>query len=93
MANDYSTKPSMIEVDELADHLCSLYDNSSYRKWYCRVIYELGVNRVKTLVAMCSDAKEPAKLFTKRANAELKAKLNKERLQIEKDLHKGKFGL
>jgi len=93
IANDNRLKPSLIEVDELADKLCSQYNNYGYRKWYCRVIYTLGIHRVEIIAADCRDADEPGRLFTIRANAELKAKLNKEKLQIKKDLYEGRFGL
>lgn len=67
-------------VDETAEMLCVEYNNSDFRKWYCKVIMQLGVHRVRELVGICSDASDPAKLFSKRAKQEMKAKEGLERL-------------
>lgn len=67
-------------VDSLANELCSEYGNAKFYKWYCKVINVLGVERVLALRGMCSDAKQPGQLFSRRANQELKEKQGKQKL-------------
>jgi hypothetical protein len=63
-------------ISQLAKSLCEQYHNHPYYKWYCKVIYELGIERVLLIQARASDSKQPGKLFTKIANEELAVKLN-----------------
>ena len=74
-------------VDSLANELCSEYGNAKFYKWYCKVINVLGVERVLALRGMCSDAKQPGQLFSRRANQEMQTKLNKQRLDELKGNH------
>jgi hypothetical protein len=50
-------------VDDLADELIAKYDNHDYRKWYCAVINEFGVARVKKWRDRSEDGDSPAHLF------------------------------
>lgn len=54
-------------VDRLADELASEYSNVKYRAWYCKVIYEFGVQQVHEWRRRASEGREPAKLFSKYA--------------------------
>lgn len=67
-------------VDSLANELCSEYGNAKFYKWYCKVINTLGVERVLALRGMCSDAKAPGQLFSKRANQEMSQRSAKSKL-------------
>ena len=58
-------------VDSLADELCHEYSNTDFRKWYCNIIYELGLPRVNEIRGRCRDAKQPGRLFSKLAKAEI----------------------
>jgi hypothetical protein len=58
----------MSEVDSLADLLVEAYDNSQYRRWYCKIIYEFGIPQVQEWFRRAKEGKEPAKLFTAYVN-------------------------
>lgn len=60
-----SRKPSMEEVDDLAQELCKQFNNYGYFKWYCSIIWKLGIDRVKELQGRVRDAKLAGRLFTK----------------------------
>ncbi len=68
------------EVDQYAGYLAREFNNTGYRKWYCMLIYELGINRVKELEGRVSDARDPGKLFSCLAGQELNAKKVQDRL-------------
>lgn len=68
-------KPTIIEVDKLANELVAEYGNPLYFKWYCSAINQLGVQRINELRGMVSDAKQPGKLFSKRAKEEMRKKV------------------
>ncbi len=68
-------KPSISEVDRLAKELIAEYGNPEYFKWYCAAINQLGVQRVNELRGMVSDAKQPGRLFSKRAKEEMRKKV------------------
>jgi hypothetical protein len=57
-------RPGITAVDKLADTLVDAYDNSQYRTWYCRIIYELGVKKVEELHERAKAGREPKKLFS-----------------------------
>jgi hypothetical protein len=59
-------------VDEKAKELCQLYNNFAFFKWYCIVVDILGIERIEVIQARCSDAKNPAALFSKLASQEAK---------------------
>jgi hypothetical protein len=52
-------------VDRLANELVAEYSNPKYRVWYCKVIYEFGVERVLEWRNRALEGREPAKLFSK----------------------------
>lgn len=54
-------------VDRLADELASEYSNIKYRAWYCKVIYEFGVQQVLEWRSRASEGRDPARLFSKYA--------------------------
>jgi hypothetical protein len=64
-------KPSLQEVDDLANELCKQFRNFDFFRWYCKVIYTLGVDRVLILRARVSDSKLPGKLFSEYAKEDL----------------------
>jgi len=57
-------KPSLEKVDKLADELCSEYDNFGFRKWYCKVINDYGIERVTAWQENSRSGATPAKLFS-----------------------------
>jgi hypothetical protein len=71
-------RPSLQEVDDLASELCDLFKNDKYFRWYCKIIYALGIDRVVILKSRVSDAKLPGRLFTKYVKQDL-AKLEAQR--------------
>lgn len=74
-------KQSTAEIDALADELTVEYQNLKFRKWYCKVIYVLGVERVLELRSRCADAKYKGALFSKLANEEMVARENSQKLK------------
>lgn len=52
------------EVDNLADKLAADFDNPLWRKWYCGVINEFGVERVEYWYARSMSANAPGRLFS-----------------------------
>lgn len=66
MAND--RKPTIKEVEDLANRICSEFNNSKYFSWYCGVIYDFGISTIEDLMKRVSDADYPGKLFTKIIN-------------------------
>ncbi len=54
-------------VDRLADELASEYSNIKYRAWYCKVIYEFGVQQILEWRSRASEGRDPARLFSKYA--------------------------
>ncbi|MFT4532259.1 MAG: hypothetical protein ACI9T8_000270 [Candidatus Saccharimonadales bacterium] len=54
-------------VDALADELVKEYSNPGYRKWYCKVIYDNGIERVLEWRRRAEEGDYPAKLFSKYA--------------------------
>jgi hypothetical protein len=57
-------RPEMVIVDSLVDELVKEYDNPGFRRWYCGVIYEFGLDRVGEWRRRASDGKTPARLFS-----------------------------
>lgn len=56
-------KPPIDSVDELADELATDYSNPNYRTWYCGVIYEFGIEKVRYWQQKASNGNFPGKLF------------------------------
>lgn len=52
-------------VDKFADELATTYNNIAFRRWYCGVIYEFGVAKVKEWQQRAKEGKQPARLFSK----------------------------
>lgn len=65
-------QPTVQQVDDLANELCTMFSNHEYFKWYCAAIWKLGERRVKELSARVSDAQDPGRLFTKLLKEDLK---------------------
>lgn len=66
-------------VDELVDDLVKRYKNPEFRKWYCKLVYNIGPSRVNEIQGRVQGAQDEAKLFSKLANQELKRVLNKKK--------------
>lgn len=73
-------KPTLIEVDSLANEICTEYSNHDFYRWYCKVINVLGVRRVNEIRSMYRDARQARHLFSKRASEEMKVKLAQQKL-------------
>lgn len=56
-------KPTVEGVDLLADELAAEYSNVAYRAWYCRIIYQFGIDRVRYWQLRASSGDHPGKLF------------------------------
>lgn len=87
---------SIMEVSDEADRLAKKFENKRYRRYYCKVIYWIGLERVHLIEARVSDSKYPERLFTKIANQEValakqKAQ-NHAKIEAFKDM-KGAYGL
>lgn len=70
---------TLSEVDNLAQELCKDYNNPGFHKWYCKVIHTLGAKEVRNLRNRASDAKYPARLFSKMARERM-AEITKEEI-------------
>ena len=82
IANDnwqLDRKPSITDVDALAKELCAEYDNFAFFRWYCLVINILGLERISTIRARCSDAPNKGHLFSRIASEEAKKKVGIDR--------------
>lgn len=52
------------EVDRLADELVAEYSNSEFRKWYCALINQHGIERVMYWRGKAASGNNPARLFS-----------------------------
>jgi hypothetical protein len=68
-------------VDTLAAELAQEYSNLGFLKWYCRAIYDLGLERISAIRARVKDARSPGKLFSHYVKQERLALMNKHRLE------------
>ena len=57
-------KPSIAVVDSVADSLVKEYGNPQYRRWYCGIIYEFGLDKVEEWRKRASEGNTPARLFS-----------------------------
>lgn len=69
-------KPMINEVEQYAHELASRFHNLGFFKWYCKVIHDLGIARVRELVGRVEGSDYEARLFSRLAEEELKV-LNK----------------
>lgn len=67
-------KPSIGEVDALADELASRYENYSFIKWYCKVINTLGIQKTRELAERADESKSPGRLFSTLAKEAMQSK-------------------
>ncbi len=67
-------KPTILEVDELADKLVAAFGNPDYRPWYCKRINQMGTNNIENIFARVNDATKvhKGKLFTTLLNQSYK---------------------
>lgn len=76
------------EVDRIADELVKMFNNPSFRKWYCNIIITLGVSKIEDLKSKVVDGDNPGKLFSHYAKQEKNALFNAWRLnQLRDELH------
>lgn len=75
-------RPTILEADELVDELIHVLNNAEYRRWYYKLVYELGTTAVRNILARVSDAKvaHKGRLFSAIANEALKIKQAKKKL-------------
>ena len=66
-------------VDEFVDGLVRRYKNPEFRRWYCKLVYNIGPYRINEIQGRVQGAKDEAKLFSKLANQELQLVLNKKK--------------
>jgi hypothetical protein len=78
-------KPRLSDVDELADLLVESYGNSDYRQWYCKVIYEFGVQRVLEWYKRAESGREPGKVFTTYVNQARTVRKLKQSLEYDNE--------
>lgn len=57
-------QPPINAVDRIADSLVKEYANPGFRRWYCGIIYEFGIQQVFEWQSRAKEGKEPAKLFS-----------------------------
>ena len=84
-ANWNNHKPSLEEVDKLADELANEYKNTGFRPWYCNLIYSFGFEQVRIWQARSKDAENPGRLFSKLASEAKKKRDGLEKLQALKN--------
>lgn len=85
--SQFEKRPTLQDIDELANALCVEYTNHAFYKWYCKVINILGVQRVNEIRAMYSDTRQARHLFSRRASEEMKAKIARQRILDERKNH------
>lgn len=57
-------RPALAIVDSVVDGLVKEYDNPEFRRWYCSVVYEFGLDKVEEWRRRASEGKTPARLFS-----------------------------
>jgi hypothetical protein len=67
-------KPSIGEVDALANELANRYENHSFRRWYCKVINTLGIQKTRELAERADESKSPGRLFSTLAKEAMQSK-------------------
>ena len=55
------------QVDSEVDELVRVFNNPEFRKWYCLVVRELGIEKVHELKVRAEEGSQPGKLFSKLA--------------------------
>lgn len=60
-------------VDEEVARLIAKYRNPGWKKWYCKIVYTLGIPKVIELERRASEGDEPAKLFSKLAKSTMRS--------------------
>lgn len=74
-------KHSINDVEQFAhEQLCTRFSNEQFHKWYCGVVHEFGIPRVRELVGRVEDAKYPGRLFTRLVQEERKRREARRRL-------------
>jgi hypothetical protein len=73
---DYGERINLIFVEMAADELCKKFKNPGYKKWYCKVIHTLGLERTEILAERVRDSAYGGKLFSRLANEEMQ-RINK----------------
>lgn len=75
MANDKKrlNQLSIALVDGEVARLMEKYRNPEFKKWYCKIVYTLGIPKVSELERRASEGKEPAKLFSILAKASMRS--------------------
>jgi hypothetical protein len=71
---DYKERLNLIFVEMAADELCKRFNNPGYKKWYCKVIHSLGLERTEILAERVRDSSYAGKLFSRLANEEMRIK-------------------
>ena len=59
---------SVAKADEIIEEIVLEYRNPAYRKWYLKVLYDFGPQKVHEWRRRAAEGKEPGKLFTKLVN-------------------------
>lgn len=78
--DDYKEKLNLIFVEMAADALCERFNNPGYKKWYCKVIHSLGLERTEMLAERVRDSAYAGKLFSRLANEEMRMKKTNKKL-------------
>lgn len=85
--SQFEKRPTLQDIDELANALCVEYSNHEFYKWYCKVINVLGMQRVNEIRAMYSDTRQARHLFSRRASEEMRIKIARQRMLDERRNH------
>jgi hypothetical protein len=56
-------KPEKEVVDLLAEQISDSFGTDKYRKWYCKLIYEFGVDQIHEWLDKASYYRNPEKVF------------------------------
>lgn len=64
---DFKKELSSTQVDEYVSGLIKEYGSPEYRRWYCVLVYEFGIQTIDDLRGRCRDARTPARLFARLA--------------------------
>lgn len=72
LKRDKEIKVSHIVVDQLVEEILQAYNAElRFKPWYCKLVYKLGPEYIRNLMARVSDAEHPEKLFSKLAKEKL----------------------
>jgi len=82
---DFRKEVPFIQADEIVEGLVKEYATPEYKKWYYKLVYELGPQTILDLQKRCRDGKTPGRLFASLAKQMLTIRLSHKKQSLKKD--------